>query len=101
MQAAGGGRGDVEFVPLDLASLASITSAADAVLAGESQLDLLLNNAGLMAIDKSTTEDGFETQIGVNHLGHFALTAQLAPLVLATPGSRIVTQAIRTSIASG
>ncbi len=91
VQAAAGGRGDVEIVPLDLASLASITSAADAVLAGESQLDLLLNNAGLMAIDKSTTEDGFETQFGVNHLGHFALTAQLAPLVLATPGSRIVT----------
>src|SRR5262249_6758071 len=54
------------------------------------RLDLLLNNAGLMAIDHATTEDGFEMQLGVNHLGHFAFTAGLAPLVLSTPGSRIV-----------
>ncbi len=81
----------VEIIPLDLASLTSIAAAAKLVRDSESRLDLLLNNAGLMAIDKSTTEDGFETQLGVNHLGHFALTAGLAPLVLATPGSRIVT----------
>jgi NAD(P)-dependent dehydrogenase (short-subunit alcohol dehydrogenase family) len=83
----------VEIVALDLASLASIAGAAKTVRDRESRLDLLINNAGLMAVDRSKTEDGFETQFGVNHLGHFALTAGLAPLVLATPGSRIVTMA--------
>lgn len=83
--------GAVEIVPLDLASLASIAAAAKLVSSTESRLDLLLNNAGLMAVDESRTEDGFETQLGVNHLGHFALTAGLAPLILGTPGSRVVT----------
>jgi NAD(P)-dependent dehydrogenase (short-subunit alcohol dehydrogenase family) len=83
--------GAVEIVPLDLASLTSIAAAAKLVSSNESRLDLLLNNAGLMAIDESKTEDGFEMQLGVNHLGHFALTAGLVPLVLSTPGSRIVT----------
>lgn len=83
----------VEIVPLDLASLASIAAAAKLVSGSESRLDLLINNAGLMAVDQAKTEDGFEMQIGVNHLGHFALTAGLAPLVLGTPGSRIVTMA--------
>jgi protochlorophyllide reductase len=82
---------DVEVVPLDLASLHSVASAAALVIDREDQLDLLLNNAGLMAIDQAKTEDGFEMQFGVNHLGHFALTAGLAPLVLATPDSRVVT----------
>ncbi len=81
----------VEVVSVDLANLASIAAGAGAVLDGEDRLDLLINNAGLMAIDEARTDDGFEMQIGVNHLGHFALTARLAPLVLATPGSRIVT----------
>ncbi|MDQ3145618.1 MAG: oxidoreductase [Actinomycetota bacterium] len=81
----------VEVVPLDLASLASVAAAAAFVADGRPRLDLLLNNAGLMAVDESKTEDGFETQIGVNHLGHFALTARLAPLLLSTPGSRVVT----------
>jgi protochlorophyllide reductase len=89
---APGGAG-VEIVPLDLASLSSVAAAAKVVRDRETRLDLLINNAGLMAVDQSTTEDGFETQFGVNHLGHFALTAGLAPLVLATPGSRIVTMA--------
>ena len=83
--------GAVETVPLDLASLSSVAAAAKLVISTESRLDLLLNNAGLMAVDESRTEDGFETQLGVNHLGHFALTAGLAPLLLSTPGSRIVT----------
>ena len=64
--------GEVEVVPLDLASLASVASAARAVADQEDHLDLLVNNAGLMAIDQSRTADGFETQFGVNHLGHFA-----------------------------
>jgi protochlorophyllide reductase len=78
-------------VPLDLADLASVAAAAEHVQAHEPRLDLLLNNAGLMAIDHATTVDGFEMQLGVNHLGHFVLTAQLLPLLLATPGSRVVT----------
>ena len=80
----------VEVVPLDLASLASVAACAKQVLDREERLDLLINNAGLMAVDEARTEDGFEMQIGVNHLGHFALDAQLLPLVLATPGSRIL-----------
>jgi protochlorophyllide reductase len=83
------GRG-VEVVSLDLASLASVADCAKRILDTEDRLDLLINNAGLMAIDEAKTEDGFEMQIGVNHLGHFALDAQLLPLVLATPGSRIL-----------
>src|SRR5207253_7859697 len=70
---------------------ASIAAAAKLVIAKEERLDLVLNNAGLMAIDESRTYDGYESQFGVNHLGHFALTAGLAPLVLATPSSRVVT----------
>jgi protochlorophyllide reductase len=81
---------DLAVVSLDLASLASVRSAAESVLSTESRLDLLINNAGLMAVDESRTEDGFEMQFGVNHLGHFALTADLLPLLLVTPGSRVV-----------
>jgi protochlorophyllide reductase len=83
------GRG-VEVLSLDLASLASVAACAKQILDQEERLDLLINNAGLMAIDEAKTEDGFEMQIGVNHLGHFALDAQLLPLVLATPGSRVL-----------
>jgi NAD(P)-dependent dehydrogenase (short-subunit alcohol dehydrogenase family) len=83
--------GDVEIVPLDLASLASTVEAAKMVIQREHRLDLLMNNAGVMGVDQSKTDDGFETHFGVNHLGHFALTATLAPLLLATPESRIVT----------
>ena len=74
---------------LDLGDLASIERFADALRADHDRLDLLVNNAGLMAVDASTTADGFETQIGVNHLGAHALTLRLAPLLLATPGARI------------
>ncbi|MBA2608659.1 MAG: SDR family NAD(P)-dependent oxidoreductase [Actinobacteria bacterium] len=85
--------GPVEVVSLDLASLASVDACATSFMQNEPKLDLLLNNAGLMAIDEARTEDDFEMQLGVNHLGHFALTAKLAPLVFATPGSRIVNMA--------
>ncbi|MDT7575288.1 MAG: hypothetical protein QOH17_1621 [Pseudonocardiales bacterium] len=71
---------------LDLADLDSVATFA-ATQTGP--LDLLVNNAGLMAIDEARTAQGFEMQFGVNHLGHFALTARLLPLLLATPGSRI------------
>jgi NAD(P)-dependent dehydrogenase (short-subunit alcohol dehydrogenase family) len=80
----------LEVRPLDLGSLASVAKFADG-LAGEPRLDLLGNNAGLMAVDRGLTADGFETHMGVNHLGHFALTARLLPLLRATTGSRIVT----------
>lgn len=85
--------GPVEVVSLDLASLGSVDACATAFLRNEPKLDLLLNNAGLMAIDHARTEDGFEMQFGVNHLGHFALTAKLAPLVFKTEGARVVNMA--------
>ncbi len=76
----------LEVRALDLADLDSVAAFADGF---DGRLDLLVNNAGLMAVDESRTVQGFETQFGVNHLGHFALTARLLPLLLATPGSRI------------
>lgn len=82
--------GPVEIVSLDLASLASVDACASGVLSREKKLDLLINNAGLMAVDHSVTEEGFETQLGVNHLGHFALTAKLMPLLASTDGARVV-----------
>ncbi|MGH9043195.1 MAG: oxidoreductase [Acidimicrobiia bacterium] len=93
VRAEASGGASIDIVSLDLASLASVAAAAKLVRDQETRLDLLINNAGLMAIDEARTEDGFEMQLGVNHLGHFALTAQLAPLVLSTPGSRIVSMA--------
>jgi protochlorophyllide reductase len=75
-----------EVRALDLADLDSVTAFADGL---DGRLDLLVNNAGLMAVDESRTAQGVETQFGVNHLGHFALTARLLPLLLATPGSRV------------
>jgi NAD(P)-dependent dehydrogenase (short-subunit alcohol dehydrogenase family) len=80
----------LELIPLDLSSLTSVAAAAAEVREHHERLDLLINNAGLMAVDESRTADGFEMQIGVNHLGHFALTLDLLPLLLATPGSRVV-----------
>ena len=77
-----------EVRPLDLADLASIRSFA-AGYDGE-RLDLLINNAGVMAVPYAKTVDGFETQFGVNHLGHFALTGLLLPRLLATFGARVI-----------
>jgi protochlorophyllide reductase len=79
----------VRFVQLDLADLGSVEKFAVSFGEDHDRLDLLVNNAGLMAVDESRTTDGFETQLGVNHLGHFALTARLLPALLATPGARI------------
>jgi NAD(P)-dependent dehydrogenase (short-subunit alcohol dehydrogenase family) len=84
------GKGSVEVRQLDLASLASIRQFSEQLLADGVELDGLMNNAGLMALDYSRTEDGFETQIGVNHLGHFALTGLLLPSLTKRPNSRIV-----------
>jgi len=76
----------------DLASLESIAAFADGVADDYETLDILCNNAGVMAIPRQETADGFETQLGVNHLGHFALTGQLLDLLLDSDSeSRIVT----------
>jgi NAD(P)-dependent dehydrogenase (short-subunit alcohol dehydrogenase family) len=80
----------VEVLPLDLASLASIRAFAEAFSARHTRLDLLCNNAGVMAIPRRTTADGFEMQLGTNHLGHFALTGLLLARLLDTPRARVV-----------
>ncbi|MGW4394997.1 oxidoreductase [Amycolatopsis nivea] len=79
-----------EVVRLDLASLASVREAAAELRARHDRIDLLINNAGVTNAP-GRTADGFETQFGVNHLGHFAWTALLLDRVLAVPGSRVVT----------
>jgi NAD(P)-dependent dehydrogenase (short-subunit alcohol dehydrogenase family) len=82
----------VEVRRVDLASLASVSEFARELLADGVPLDLLLNNAGVMAVpSRLTTADGFELQFGTNFLGPFALTLQLLPLLLAAPAPRVVT----------
>ncbi|MCH9734487.1 MAG: SDR family NAD(P)-dependent oxidoreductase [Actinomycetia bacterium] len=76
---------------LDLTSLASVRAAADVLHGLYPQIDLLINNAGVMTTPKASTEDGFELQFGTNHLGHFALTGLLLDNMLAVQGSRVVT----------
>jgi hypothetical protein len=85
-QAADGG--GLELVQLDLASLASVRACADALVAAGAPFDLIIANAGVMACPKGQTADGFETQFGTNHLGHFVLINRIAPLLRA--GSRLV-----------
>lgn len=80
----------LDLVPLDLASLASVREAADRIASLTGSLDLLVNNAGVMAMPERRTADGFEMQLGVNHLGHWALTAHLMPLLLGAPAARVV-----------
>ncbi len=87
---AGTGGSDATLVQLDLADLSSVHKAADEVRAiTRDRLDVLVNNAGVMAAPPRRTVDGFELQIGTNHLGHAALTWLLAPALL--PGARVVT----------
>lgn len=86
-------KASVETVVLNLASLASVRACAEDLGRRCERLDVLINNAGVMAIPRRNTEDGFETQFGTNHLGHFALTALLFPLLSKTPGARVVTVA--------
>jgi NAD(P)-dependent dehydrogenase (short-subunit alcohol dehydrogenase family) len=85
-QAAPGG--GLEVVALDLASLASVRSCADALLADGRLFDLVIANAGVMACPKGVTADGFETQFGTNHLGHFVFVNRIASLI--KPGGRLV-----------
>ncbi|WP_148415961.1 oxidoreductase [Haloferax sp. KTX1] len=83
----------LEVHELDLADLDSVAAFAEWFASAYDELDVLCNNAGVMAIPRKETAQGFETQFGVNHLGHFALTARLLPVLEQTPGeSRVVTQ---------
>jgi len=98
IRAAAGGEvdGELDVRECDLASLDSVASFAEGLADDYDAVDVLCNNAGVMAIPRSETEDGFETQFGVNHLGHFALTGRLFPLLDAAEGvagdARVVTQ---------
>ncbi len=82
---------DLEVMELDLSSLDSVESFAEEFKEEYDSLDILCNNAGLMALPRRETEDGFEMQLGVNHLGHFALTAHLIDMIIDSNG-RVVNQ---------
>jgi NAD(P)-dependent dehydrogenase (short-subunit alcohol dehydrogenase family) len=82
---------DLELRALDLASLRSVRACADGIAADHGRVDLLVNNAGIMGVPEQATADGFELQLGVNHLGHFVLTRRLLPALLTAPGARVVT----------
>lgn len=84
------GNSDVHVVQLDLGSLASVRQAAGEILALAPQIRMLINNAGVMATPQGQTADGFETQFGTNHLGHFQLTRLLMPALLAAAPARVV-----------
>ncbi|MEY2422547.1 MAG: hypothetical protein QOI95_2614 [Acidimicrobiaceae bacterium] len=83
--------GTPSVISLDLADLSSIEAAADAVSNRVGHIDVLMNNAGVMAIPLRRTADDFEMQFGTNHFGHFALTGRLLPLLLAADNPRVVT----------
>ena len=83
--------GSIEALPLDLADLGSVAAAARTLADDHGRLDLLINNAGVMALPRQLTIDGFERQFGTNHLGHLALTLLLLPLLRQRPGARVVT----------
>jgi NAD(P)-dependent dehydrogenase (short-subunit alcohol dehydrogenase family) len=81
----------VRFEHVDVSSLASVNAAADVLLAQGKDLDVLVNNAGVMALpQRALSVDGFEMQLATNHLGHFLLTARLLPLLRRRQGSRVV-----------
>lgn len=73
--------GSLELIGLDLGSLKSVRAAADRLLAAGARFDAVIANAGVMATPEGRTSDGFETQFGINHLGHFALINRIAPLI--------------------
>src|SRR5205823_8094665 len=81
----------LEVAKLDLASLESVRNFAQRFGAAHDRLDLLVNNAGVMAAPYRRTADGFELQLGTNHLGHFALTGELLAMLRDQPGARVVT----------
>ena len=83
---------DVAVARLDLAELASVREFARRVSGERERVDLLINNAGVMAPPRRLTADGFESQLGINHLGHFALTGLVLARLLAAPAPRVVTR---------
>lgn len=85
------GEAALEVVALDLASQASVRAAAERIGAEHERVDLLVNNAGVMGISQAETVDGFEMQFGVDHLGHWTLTALLLPNLVRADHARIVT----------
>ena len=80
----------IDIEELDLSSLESVKNFSQLIIKKYKSLDCLINNAGIMACPYSKTQDGFEIQMGTNHLGHFALTGQLISLLKKTPNSRVV-----------
>ena len=82
--------GDIKTAPLDLADLASVRNFASEMVASLAQLDLLINNAGIMACPEARVGPGWESQFGVNHMGHFALTKGLMPLFEKAQAPRVV-----------
>jgi NAD(P)-dependent dehydrogenase (short-subunit alcohol dehydrogenase family) len=87
---AGVSAGSASVVELDLSSLASVRAAADRVLADHDRLGLVIANAGVMSTPEGRTVDGFESQLGTNHLGHFVLVNRLVPALVAGAPSRVV-----------
>ena len=87
-EAASASGGSLELVELDLASLTSVRACTDSLLADGRSFDVIIANAGVMATPKGQTVDGFETQFGTNHLGHFVLINRIASLL--NPGGRLV-----------
>ena len=88
---AGVPNGALEVVSLELDDLGSVREFSDRMSATHDVIDLLINNAGVMAAPRRLTKDGFESQFGTNHLGHFALTGRLLPALLKAPAPRVVT----------
>src|SRR6185436_17448277 len=80
--------GELELIELDLASLKSVRATADKLVKAGNRFDLVIANAGVMATPQGKTEDGFETQFGTNHLGHFVFVNRIAGLI--APGGRLV-----------
>ena len=89
-QSSASPHGALDCLSLDLADLASVAGAADTLAQRYGRLDLLINNAGVMAPPRTLTRDGFELQFGTNHLGHFALTQALLPLLKGQSDARVV-----------
>ena len=93
------GNGNAVFVQLDLASLDSVREFSAKILEEEPRIDILINNAGVMAVpERKLTKDGFEMQIGINHLGHFLLTNLLLDRIKEAPSARIVNVSSRAHL---